>query len=999
MEHIADEVKNLKACINDLISVLALPAIWTGREPSQILSTLLDVLLGMLRLDFAYARLNDSIGGAPIEMVRLAQRGNMSASPQKIGQVLNTRLRDNPHTSPLVLPNPIGEGEVSIASFRLGLQDEVGVLVAGSQRADFPTATERLLLSVAANQATIGLHEARLLSEQRRVAEELDQRVAQRTRELTAVNEELRKENIERKRAEALLAGEKRLLEMIAKGNSLSMILDALCRLVEELSKDSLSSILLLDPDGNRLWHGAAPSLPKGYTDAIDGAFIGPAAGSCGTAAYRKEPVIVSDIAQDPLWADYRDLALRHRLRACWSTPVLASDGRVLGTFAIYSREPRSPTPQQQNIIEQITDLASIAIERKRAEEERQAHLSLLEAMDQVNRAIQGTNDLEQMMSDVLGAVLSIFKCDRAWLVYPCDPQAASWKVPMEHARPEFPGAFDLGLDLPVDRDVAKVFQSVRASSSPVRFGPGSEHPLPAEPAKRFSIQSMIGMAIYPKRDKPYMLGLHQCSYPRVWTPQEERLFQEIGRRLEDALTSLSMFRNLGESERKLEEAQRLTHVGYWDRDLDTGLITWSDETYRIYGVPSGEILTLDRIQELIHSEDRPMMLAAISAALRGGWRYDVEYRVIRPDGKVRVVHSQADVTWDESGRPRRMFGTVQDITERKRAEEELRAAETRFRTYVDHATDALFVHDDQRKVVDVNRQACENLGYTREELIGMTPPDFDPALGVDDAFIQWMKERLDAGEVFAFETSHRRKDGTLLPVEVRVRPFWHGGHRFGLALVRDITERKRAEETLRQAQADLAHVTRVTTLGEMTASIAHEVNQPLAAIVTNANACLRWLAVSNLNETQEALRRIIRDGNRASDVIGRIRTLVKKSSTEQVRLEINEVIREVVALIQNEIQKNAVVLRMGLAPGLPCVSGDRIQLQQVILNLVMNAIEAMGTVDAIWHFGVDFGVIGMDPSLRLLHVYQNFYPSTTIHESLAACMKYVCISNRPHRI
>src|SRR6267142_377310 len=117
------------------------------------------------------------------------------------------------------------------------------------------------------------------------------------------------KERAERKRAEAFLAGENRLLEMIAKGNSLSMILDALCRLVEELSEGSLASILLLDPDGNRLWHGAAPSLPKSYTDAIDGGFIGPAVGSCGTAAYRREPVIVSDIATDPLWTNYRDLA------------------------------------------------------------------------------------------------------------------------------------------------------------------------------------------------------------------------------------------------------------------------------------------------------------------------------------------------------------------------------------------------------------------------------------------------------------------------------------------------------------------------------------------------------------------------------------------------------------------------------------------------------------------------------------------------------------------
>jgi len=130
-----------------------------------------------------------------------------------------------------------------------------------------------------------------------------------------------------------------------------------------------------LDPDGKRLGTVQRRAFQRAIPTPSMVGFIGPAAGSCGTAAYRKEPVIVSDISQDPLWANYRDLALPHGLRACWSTPVLASDGRVLGTFAIYSREPRSPTPQQQNMIEQITDLASIAIERKRAEEERQAHL------------------------------------------------------------------------------------------------------------------------------------------------------------------------------------------------------------------------------------------------------------------------------------------------------------------------------------------------------------------------------------------------------------------------------------------------------------------------------------------------------------------------------------------------------------------------------------------------------------------------------------------------
>jgi PAS domain S-box-containing protein len=172
-----------------------------------------------------------------------------------------------------------------------------------------------------------------------------------------------------RKHAEALLAGEKRLLEMVARGDPLTNILDALCRLVEELASGSLSSILLLDPNGAQLRHGAAPSLPQAYIDAVDGSVIGPSAGSCGTSAYRAKPVIVSDIATDPLWADYREIALPHGLRACWSTPILSSEAKVLGTFAIYYREPRTPTTQQLEIIEQVTHLASIALERKRAEE------------------------------------------------------------------------------------------------------------------------------------------------------------------------------------------------------------------------------------------------------------------------------------------------------------------------------------------------------------------------------------------------------------------------------------------------------------------------------------------------------------------------------------------------------------------------------------------------------------------------------------------------------
>ena len=172
----------------------------------------------------------------------------------------------------------------------------------------------------------------------------------------------------DREWTEAFLAGERRILEMVAKGESLVPILDAMCRLVEEMSSGSLATILLLDADGKRLRHAAAPSLPASYTEGMGAIPVGPSVGSCGTAAYRREPVIAADIATDPLWDRYRDLPLAHGLRASWSTPIFSSEGCVLGTFAILSREPSSPAPLHHHIIEQITHLAAVAIERERAE-------------------------------------------------------------------------------------------------------------------------------------------------------------------------------------------------------------------------------------------------------------------------------------------------------------------------------------------------------------------------------------------------------------------------------------------------------------------------------------------------------------------------------------------------------------------------------------------------------------------------------------------------------
>ncbi len=231
------------------------------------------------------------------------------------------------------------------------------------------------------------------------------------------------------RRAQALVAGEKHLLEMIARGDALAPILDAICQFGEEICGNVLVSILLVSPDGKSLRHGAAPSLPKSYTEAIDGALIGPCAGSCGTAAFRREPVIVSDIETDELWGDYRHLALPHGLRACWSTPIFSTTREVMGTFALYSRAPGIPKPQQHNFIERMTHLASVAIERKRAAEALRAseHVARgqLEALKHTLDALAKEDEPDRMLEHVLRTIVEQTKAQ----------SVAAWKSNEDGAR------------------------------------------------------------------------------------------------------------------------------------------------------------------------------------------------------------------------------------------------------------------------------------------------------------------------------------------------------------------------------------------------------------------------------------------------------------------------------------------------------------------------------------------------------------------------------------
>ena len=291
---------------------------------------------------------------------------------------------------------------------------------------------------------------------------------------------------------------------------------------------------------------------------------------------------------------------------------------------------------------------------------------------------------------------------------------------------------------------------------------------------------------------------------------------------------------------------------------------------------------------------------------------------------------------------------TLRTSDERKRAQEELRRSEA----YLAEAqslsltgsfgwnvsSGEIYWSDETYRIAGLDRGTKPTL----EKVFQRIHPE-------DAILVQQTLDRgVRDGTDMDFEHRFLMPDGSVKYVHVvahAVRD--ESGDLEFVGAVMDVTERRLAEEALRKTQAELAHVTRVMTMGELTASIAHEINQPLSGIVTNANACLRWLAgaTPNLDEARDAVTRILRDGNRASDVITRIRALVRKADTEKARLNINDALEEIAALAQAEVGRNGVTLRMQLGADLPPVLGDRVQLQQVMLNLVMNGIEAMSAV------------------------------------------------------
>jgi PAS domain S-box-containing protein len=715
LEHPAEEIKRLRRCIDDLVSIVALPAVRGGGEPAEIVRALIEVLLGMLSLDLIYVRLGVAVSEAPVEVVRFAQPGSLAAGPREIGELFDRRLGDDPQQWPPPARHNVGDGNMTLVPLRLGPRGEIGVIVAGSRRADFPRQTESLVLSVAANQAAVGLQQALLLSEQNlRTIEEL------------RAQQSMLSESEQRFRA---------------------------------IFDEAGTGITLVDLQ--------QPGTPIRNNRALQ-TMLGLSQEELGFFETYDELTARDDREADA--ATFRELCEGKRDSLRQEKHFILRDGSSVWANVIFTLL-RDSAGRPRFIIAIHEDIT----ERKRAVERLQAKQELLDLAQKSARAM-----------------------------------AFDWYVQQE---------------------------------------------------------------------------------VNVWSPEQEAL-----------------------------------------HGLQPGSF---DGTYRSW-------------KNTIYAPDWPVVLKAIKHAQETGV-VAAEWRVIWPDGSLHWLATNGQMFFDEQGRPFRMVGFTSEVTRRKLAEEDLRRSEA-FLAEAQHlSSTGSFSWRVGTEEITWSEQAYYI--FELDPAVPMTPELMRTRVHPEDipSFDEVFDRARAGGGDFEFEHRLLMSDHSLKYLHVIA----HGtrgqdGELEYIGAVQDVTERRLSEEALNNLRSELAHVSRVATLGALTASIAHEVNQPLSGIITNASTCLRMLAADppNVEGARETARRTIRDGHRASDVITRLRALFGKKGATSEPVDLNEATREVIAMSLSELRRNRVIPRLELADDLPPVTGDRVQLQQVILNLLFNALDAMSGVE-----------------------------------------------------
>lgn len=438
--------------------------------------------------------------------------------------------------------------------------------------------------------------------------------------------------------------------------------------------------------------------------------------------------------------------------------------------------------------------------ERKRAEEQSQVYLRFFESLEQVERAIRKAQDLDQMVLDVLDTVRGIFQSDRAWLLHPCDPDAPSFRVLMIRTDEQYPVDLTPDVDLPIAPDVAEAFQTALSTSGPVTFDPQSGRAIPL--GKEYSIRSQMILAVHPRVGRPWVFGMHQCSYARVWTEPEQHLFNEIGRRMADGLGNMLFLRELQKNEEKYRTLVETLNEGLVVLD-STGVITYNNRNMaEMLGYSESELMG-KLGTDFADEASRKILKERFSKQASGEIVSDnYEATLTGKDGRSVPVLMSTNALLHQGAFKGSVVAIV-DLTKHKEAQEALRESEERYRLHFEHASDVVYSYDTQFRLVSISPSVERILGYAPEELIGKSFMELNVLApeSLESAYASASRV-LAGGRVNAAEFHFVAKDGTKLIGEVSGAPIMEGEKVIGaVAIARDITDRKQAEQALRASE------------------------------------------------------------------------------------------------------------------------------------------------------------------------------------------------------
>jgi PAS domain S-box-containing protein len=838
------EIKRLEHCMSDLISVVALPAVWTGQEPRQIVATFHDALMSMLNLDLVFTRAKIDAFGEPIEVLRTAPHYTSAHTADQICQAVNDRFGRDPQKWPAEVHCFLDGREISLVSMRLGIDAELGMVIAGSERVDFPTRAERLPLHVAANQAAVALQHARLLNEQRRIADELDRRVAERTRELAEANRELE-----------LQVG-----------------------LLQHLPVSAWT----LKPDGtpdfvNRVWlefSGQTLDFVRSRPDAWITA-VHPEDRGMASKAFWEGVRTGRGFAMETRSLRARDGVYRWHLQQ--AVVLREAEGRVL------------------KFVGTTTDIH----EQKQAEEAlRASELSLRQIVDNIPGLVStlGPNGetklINRQILEYFGKSLEELK---------------NWRL-SDAIHPD---------DLP---DII----ALHAHSIKLGVPFGSEYRL----RRADGVYRWFQFRAEPVRDAA---GRVNGWYVLATDIHDRKQAEE----------------SVKASESKFASIINTIPALAWSARPD-GLCDFLSQGWLDFTGLSSEQAQGWGWSDAIHPEDRDRLVQNWRSAIVSGMPVDTEARLCRYDGVYRWNLIRANPWRDESGSIVKWYGTNTDIDDRKRAEEQLRRSEA-FLAEAQHLTRiGSFSWRVTANQIRWSDQLHRIYGFTPD-----SPLTFDlirTRVHPDDVTVyeKMVEQARNGSHDFDWQYRLLMPEGSIKYLHAVAHAVRHeDGELEYVAAVQDVTARHRSEEALAKARAELARVARITSLGMLTASIAHEVNQPLSGIVTNAGTCLRMLDSDppNIEGARETARRTIRDGNRASEVVTRLRALFKRKELVAEPVNLSDAAREVIVLSLSELQSKGIIVRQEFSEILPSIKGDRVQLQQVIQNLLRNASDSMSEI------------------------------------------------------